>query len=381
MPYEISVITAGHRLKNGVNGPTAMRYLFFLLLLTITVTPPFSAAEAARLTLRNGDTLSGTIAGATGLDVLQFRTPYGVINVPWEDVARLRNDNGQDIEIPAAEHDPAQEYRSPAERSRRYLESLAETPETAEMPAPEQQPEQQPERQDQQPEQEARTLWGADWSGRANFGAGLQSGNSDQSNINADAHLKAKWEATGQETIRARLDAEYNREKDEGELTIDNRAAKGALDFFMSEQWFINTNLGFKQDEISNIDLRTTIGVGIGHQAYERDDLNLQYIIGASYLRDKYENGDSEDDIAGKWSLDYDQKFYEDFIQIFHNHELLVPIDTTDAFLLDSATGLRVPLRKGLIGTAEIQFDWDNDPAPGATEEDTIYSLKLGYEW
>lgn len=149
----------------------------------------------------------------------------------------------------------------------------------------------------------------------------------------------------------------------------------------MSEDWFINTNLGFKQDEISNIDLRTTVGAGLGHQAYESENLNLQYILGAAYLRDKYDNGDSEDDIAGTWALDYDQKFFEDYVQIFHNHELFVPIDTNDAFLLESNTGLRVPLKKGLIGTAEMQFDWDNDLAPGATEEDTIYSLKIGYEW
>lgn len=344
---------------------------------------PMKNAEAAQLTLKNGDSLSGTISNATGLETLQFKTPYGRINVPWKDVARLRNDNGQDVKIPTATpEDTAQSYLSPVERSRQYLSSLAgghEAPAavSARITPPEDSAaETVPAPSLQTKADDKESLWGADWSGRANFGAGLQGGNSEKKNLNADANLKAKWE-----TLRARLDAEFNHEKDEGTITVDNRAAKGALDFFMSEDWFINTNLGFKQDEISNIDLRTTAGAGLGHQAYESDGLNLQYILGAAYLRDKYDNGDSEDDIAGTWALDYDQKFFEDYVQVFHNHELFVPIDTTDAFLLETSTGLRVPLKKGLIGTAEMQFDWDNDPAPGATEEDTIYSLKIGYEW
>lgn len=99
-------------------------FLYFSGLLLLAI--PAANAEAARLTLKNGDTLSGTISDATGLDTLQFKTPYGRINVPWEDVAKLRNDHGQDVKIPTSgQTDTPQGYLSPVERSRRYLASLA----------------------------------------------------------------------------------------------------------------------------------------------------------------------------------------------------------------------------------------------------------------
>ena len=144
---------------------------------------------------------------------------------------------------------------------------------------------------------------------------------------------------------------------------------------------FLNSALGFEQDEIDELDLRTTAGVGLGHQPFDGDDLNLQYVLGPSYLREEFESGNTEDSIAVRWALDYDQKVWDDVLQLFHNHELLVPSDETDAYIFDSKTGLRVPLKKGLVATAEIDFERDNAPEPGIEKDDTTYALKLGYEW
>lgn len=221
------------------------------------------------------------------------------------------------------------------------------------------------------------TLWGAVWKGRANFGAGLRTGNAEQNSINTDASLSAKWG----ETHRATLKGALNREKDNGLLTEDNKNLNLAYDYFFKPRWFLNNAAGIESDKIDLIDLRTDIGVGLGHQMFEQDDLNLKFILGGSFLRQEYANRSSDSSMAYKWSLDYDQKFFDDLFQFFHDHKILVPSDDTEDFLVDSATGLRVPLRKGLIATTEVQFDWDNKPEIGAVEDDTIYSLKLGYEW
>ena len=62
-------------------------------------------------------------------------------------------------------------------------------------------------------------------------------------------------------------------------------------------------------------------------------------------------------------------------------HELLVPTDETDSFIFDSKTGLRIPLKKGLVATGEVEFDHDHNPPLGVKKNDTTYSAKLGYEW
>ena len=220
-------------------------------------------------------------------------------------------------------------------------------------------------------------FWGAKWSGRANIGASLQTGNSEKDAINADAELTAKWG----DKHRGKILAEYNRENDDGQITEDNRFLKGTYDYFFSKKWFANSVISFRQDDIDMIDLRTTIGAGLGYQPYESDELNLQFVAGPTYLRTEYEDGDSEDSIAARWAMDYDQKLFDEAIQIFHKHELLTPADDMESFLFDSSSGLRVPLKKGLIATAQVDFDWDNAPEPGVVEDDTLYGLKLGYEW
>lgn len=226
------------------------------------------------------------------------------------------------------------------------------------------------------------SLWGANWSGRANLGASLQTGNTEQDAVNADASLKAKWlDAAGDTKHRASIKADINIENEDDTTTEDNRSLDLAYDYFFAKQWFVNSTLGFEQDDIEQLDLRTNAGVGLGHQAFESEDLNLQYILGPAYLREEYENGDTDDSLAVNWSLDYDQKIWEDMLQIFHNHEIFVPTDDTDAYLFESKSGLRIPLKKGLVATGEIEFDWDNDPEPGIQEDDTTYALKLGYEW
>lgn len=67
-------------------------------------------------------------------------------------------------------------------------------------------------------------FWGAEWSGNINLGADLKTGNSESSGVNADAKLEADW---GKH--KARLEGEYNREEDDGDVNVDNRDRKSVV--------------------------------------------------------------------------------------------------------------------------------------------------------
>lgn len=232
--------------------------------------------------------------------------------------------------------------------------------------------------QDETPAAAPDAGWlGAVWKGRANIGASLQRGNTDNSAVAADIELKAKW----QDIHRASVRLDYNREEDDGDVTEDNRKLSLLYDYFFADHWFLNTTASFEQDDIDQIDLRTTAGVGLGHQVYEGDALNLQYVLGPTYLRTEFENGETEDSLAGRWALDYDQYVLDELFQVFHDHEFILPSNDTEAFLFNSKTGVRLPIRRGITATAEVDFDWDNDPQPGVVEDDTTYAVKIGYEW
>ena len=317
-------------------------------------------SNAATIIMNNGDRLSGVIVRTDESRVI-IATPYGTFPVLLSGVDKMFAGEAPPAKVNAA-------GRGVFEKSLVFhQDSVGQSNVVGLDKAPESTPKKKAQN---------KMLWGAKVKGRANLGASLQTGNSDKSSINADAEVSLRWTEN-----RFVLKTEYNRSEDEGDITVDNKALEAQYDVFFREDWFMNTSLGFEQNNIQELDLRSEVGIGIGHQVYEQDDLNLKYIFGPQYVHENFSNQSSEDSIAANWAFDYDQKFYDEAFQVFHGHDITVPTDATDAFFIESKTGVRLPLLKGVVGTAEVQFDWDNDPAPGTTEDDTIYSLKLGYEW
>lgn len=212
-------------------------------------------------------------------------------------------------------------------------------------------------------------------SGEINVGAKLRRGNSEEDRLNLDATWKLR-----RPKDRLVIYTELNRTKDGEQTTEDNQTLDFTYDYFVGDKWFLQGNLEFKQDDVTELDLRTIAGAAIGYQFFESDDLNLQVLSGINYQNEEFANQSTEDSMGLDWGLKYDQKFWER-LTFFHNHDLTTPIDDFSAFLFESKTGLKLPLIAALIGTTEIQYDYDGDPAEGAQEDDTIYRFKIGYSW
>lgn len=329
--------------------------IFWTSLLCFAASP----ALADTLYLHNGDKFSGKIIEVADEGQLEFKAAFGqTLSIPWDTVAGLYNDAGEPVPFPVQEQSPVQQMAA--------VQPAPPAPLTAEAAKP-----------TETPKVEEKTVEPKVFSGRVNFGASLQTGNTESEAINLDGTLKARWS----DKHRSTLKAEMNLEEDDGDTTEDNRKIAATHDYYFARKWFIDTGLSFEQDDLDELDLRSVASLGLGHQPFEQDDLNLKYVLGPSYLREDFENGDVENSIAGRWALDYDQKIWQGILQLFHEHEFLVPADDTEDFLIDSKTGVRVPLKAGLVGTAEVDFEWDNKPEPGVKEDDTEYSVKIGYEW
>lgn len=214
------------------------------------------------------------------------------------------------------------------------------------------------------------------WSGRANFGGFVTDGNTDKKAIVLDGLAQARDEKN-----RYTVGAELRYAEDEGEETEDEYMIYGEYDRFFNGPWFAGGRLSYESDDIADLDSRIKVGPYVGYQFYESEPLNLNTRLGINYVSEEFNNGDTEDNIAAAWGVNYDQKVVDDTLQLFYKHDFTVPFDNTDNFLLDMETGVRFPIAKILTGSLQIDFDWDGEPAPGAEEKDTKYSLKLGYEF
>lgn len=214
------------------------------------------------------------------------------------------------------------------------------------------------------------------WSGRINFGGNVTDGNTNSKAAVLDGLAKARDTHN-----RYTAGAELRYAEDEGDETEDEYKIYGEYDRFLNEKLYAGTRVSYKSDDIADLDRRIKVGPYMGYQYFESEALNLSTRLGVDYINDKYENGNTEDSAAISWGLDYDQRIIDDTLQIFYKHDVSVPTDDTDGFLYDGEAGVRFPIAKILTGSAQVDFDWDNDPAPGIKENDTKYSLKLGYEF
>jgi putative salt-induced outer membrane protein YdiY len=317
-----------------------------------------NSAKADWVMLSNGDRISGTITNQ-GADAIQIETEImGNLTIPRARIASYHT--GQPPRVLARELRTGQ----PLSHHPTKTADITKDPVATETAKPEEK------------KQEERQQGVFKWSGHISAGGTIQDGNSRSKTFTADADVKGR-----DKNNRIGLGGEANWAEDDGEKTDNDQQVYASYDRFITEKWFLGGRQSLEKDEFEELDLRSQTGLFAGYQFYEQDDLNLQVKAGPDYIYEDFENGDTEHDLALSWALEYDQKVADNAVQIFHNHELSSPFSDTGAFLFESETGARVPIGEKLDASAQIDFDWDNDPTPGVREDDTTYAIKLGYGW
>lgn len=317
-------------------------------------------AHADWVMLNNGDRISGVIQQETTSDVVITNDSLGEITLPKAKIYSVHK--GTAPRRTAREMRTGQSNSMAPGAVAENIEKTKVTPAVTEVTETV---------KTKKPKQK-----GYKWTGRVSAGGNVQDGNSRSKSVTADADIKARDEKN-----RFSFGGEANWAEDNGEKTDNDQQIYANYDRFITEKWFIGGRQSFEKDEFEELDLRSQTGLFAGYQFYEQDDLNLQVKAGPDYIYEEFENGQSESDLALSWALDYDQKFKDGALQLFHKHEISTPFAETDAFLLESETGARVPIGKRLDASAQIDFDWDNDPTDGVREDDTTYAVKLGYGW
>jgi hypothetical protein len=66
---------------------------------------------------------------------------------------------------------------------------------------------------------------------------------------------------------------------------------------------------------------------------------------------------------------------------LFHDHDGFWNLDDREDLTVRSRTGLRVPLLDKLSATAQLNLDWDREPAPGRKSTDATLLFGASYFW
>lgn len=319
------------------------------------------AGVADVIEMKNGDRLTGKVVAKAG-DTLTVNTAYGELALKWSEVARLSTDESAEIMLDdktlltgtvSGDGEGAMKIESPVIRETAPIDlarvSYINPP----------------------PEVSGR---GLKLNARVNVGAARYTGNTDTQTVHVDGEAVARSLVN-----RYTVGALYNQSEDNGVETANNSTGYMKYDHFFSEKWYGYVNGIFNKDKFKDLNLRTAVGPGVGYQVFESEEMNLSLEGGLNYVNEDFIAAEDDSYGAGRWALNFDRYLIPEKLQFFHAHELLFGLEDTDNLLLRTQTGLRVPLFSGITGTAQINYDWDKSPPPGAKKADTGYLFTLGY--
>ena len=342
-----------------------MRLRTFALTLTALTVMLLSAPVRADVVfMKNGDRLTGEVMVKED-GTLMFRTGYaGTIGIRWDRIRQLRTD-----EAVLIIHDDGTEL--PTRGITVDGEKATIAPPEGETPVIVGSTGVAAIRRVSRPPEGSGEL-----SGRVNVSMKFESGNTDSDDFGAVLDVTYL-----RRPHRIRVLGELDKDRKAGETTKEDWRFGGAYNYFLTGKLYSGGWLLFRHDEFGDLKLRTHVGPYIGYQFFESMPLNFLVEAGAVLAREEYYTAPGNNYWGPAWYVSFDTYLVRDLLQFYHEQFGHVSAENTDKWLLLSFTGLRVPLFGGLVGSAEVKLDYDNDPSGETDHTQATYRLKLGYAW
>jgi len=212
-------------------------------------------------------------------------------------------------------------------------------------------------------------------SGNANVGIGITGGNSDTENFRLDGRVVTRTKRN-----RYTLTADYYEEQSDDELVQQNWDGLVKYDHFVSDKWFWFSSATFQSDEFADLDLRSSIALGLGYQFFESDDRSLSFELGPSFVDENFEEAEDQSFAGARWAVNYDQTLWKD-LAFFHYNEGLLGLEDTEELTVRSRTGLRMNVTDRINARLQTTVDWDNSPPPDTDSTDFEHSVTIGYQF
>lgn len=217
---------------------------------------------------------------------------------------------------------------------------------------------------------------GIRWKGNVVAGGNMASGNTDSRGANLSTMLQVRTDRH-RGTMRAK--GNYNEIDDAAD--VQNVSGSFKYDYFLNKKLFSYAQVLIEHDKFQDLDLRYTIGPGLGYQFIESSSISLFAEAGISYVNENREVSQDQDYTSGRWSIGFDWQIIPDRLKFFHLHEGYFRLEEPDDFFLRSQQGLRLPLARDFFATLEFDYDYNNRPAAGKKNSDRRYIFGLTYEF
>lgn len=225
------------------------------------------------------------------------------------------------------------------------------------------------------------------WTGSVKVSALWTEGNTDRRAVGASLEASRRAEAD-----RISFDAawDYSEDKDNstnpatrGTWTLNQRRAGAGLkyDYFLSKKWYALATTRVLGDTLADIQLRFTAGAGLGYTWIEDSTTTFLTEVGLSYFNEEYRSATpSVDYLAARAAYKLTHAF-TDKTKLVHGVEAFPSTENVRDTYLQAKTEVVTSLTESMIASVAHVLDYDNTPAPGFDRMDNRVLLTVGWSF
>ena len=286
---------------------------------TVVFTSAFmNFAYSDQISLKNGDTLHGSLISKTDTYISWQSDNFGVLNIPADQVVLIDQPNKK----------PA----TPANIIEKEL-----------------------------------------FKGTVGLSGAYLSGNEQRDDLELNIGLTFEQ---GDATHKAKVNYE-TLGQDNTSTTKDFGVAYG-IDWLINDSWYWGNKFFLGADDKRQIDQSMSVGTNMGYQFWKNETGSLSSEIGLTWIKDELFNSITDDRLTWAWSGDYEKIVIRN-ISLAYSHQMYVSIKDSDNAQIDADISLIIPVNNKL--DTKISWDWSFDNQPQDGNEKVDRKLRFGINY
>ncbi len=173
------------------------------------------------------------------------------------------------------------------------------------------------------------------------------------------------------------MDLSSLHEEKGGNTSKDKDRLHGGYNYLFRPKWFFAVDSTAERDPVASIDHRISLNPSIGYDFWNDDLRTLNFQSGVGYATESVA-GSTDSTVFVDWRLDYTQKLVDSNLELFHKHHIYRNISGRKNIVLNSSTGFRVAITEDLYVNAQLNYDYDTEPAGGKESDDLTILIGAG---
>jgi len=172
----------------------------------------------------------------------------------------------------------------------------------------------------------------------------------------------------------------FRRDETDGISTKKQDLFSYQYNWLFNDPWYVGATTTYERDPIRALSHRYTLGALAGRDLLNDSNRFLTISIGTGYSDQQIGDG-SDSGSVGLWNLIYEQDFRGGDISFFHNHNLTYQFYAENNAIFKTNTGFQFDIISDIYTKISLRYDYETQPAAGASKDDTTLAIGVGAEF